>query len=133
MAGAFRPGEGGLHAPYRLRSLKLGPKRIGKQHQPCYAAAFSVLVGSILGEAMGVCRIALASLSLVGLGFLAGCSGNPLGRQAISGSVKVDGVPLEKGTISFQPLENGQTSSGAVIAGGNYSIPRDKGLPPGSY
>ena len=82
---------------------------------------------------MGVCRIALASLSLIGLGLLGGCGGNPLGRNPISGTVKVDGVPLEKGTISFQPLEDGQTSSGAVISGGNYAIPRDKGLPAGSY
>lgn len=51
----------------------------------------------------------------------------------MSGSVKVDGAPLEKGNISFQPLEGGRTSSGAVISKGNFSIPRDKGLPVGKY
>ena len=40
---------------------------------------------------------------------------------------------LDKGNISFQPVNDGQTSTGAVISGGNFSVPRDKGLPPGMY
>lgn len=82
---------------------------------------------------MGVYRIAFALWSVVGLGLLEGCGGNALGRYAISGSVKVDGAPLDKGNISFQPVSDGQTSSGAVISGGIFSVPRDKGLPAGKY
>jgi hypothetical protein len=68
----------------------------------------------------------------IALGLLAGC-GNPLGRYAISGTVTVDGAPLTKGNISFQPTENQPTSSGAVVAGGKFSIPRDSGLAVGKY
>ncbi len=64
---------------------------------------------------------------------LCGCGGDPLGRYAISGSVIVDGAPLAKGNISFQPTDNQPTSSGAVVAGGKFSIPRDGGLVAGKY
>ena len=70
---------------------------------------------------------------MISMGLWVGCSGNSSGRCAISGSVKVDGAPLEKGSIGFQPLEGGKTSSGAIISKGNFSIPRDKGLPVGKY
>jgi hypothetical protein len=80
---------------------------------------------------MAVQRIAIwggAALLLLG-----GCGGDPLGRYAISGSVSVDGTPLAKGNISFQPTENQPTSSGAVVVGGRFSIPRDSGLVVGKY
>jgi len=56
-----------------------------------------------------------------------------LGRQAVSGTVTLDGAPLAQGSISFQPTEQGKTSSGAVVSEGQYSIARDQGLPPGKY
>jgi hypothetical protein len=62
-----------------------------------------------------------------------GCSRDPLGRFAISGSVTLDGTPLEKGNISFQPIEQQPTASGAVVASGKFVIPRDKGLSAGKY
>ena len=80
---------------------------------------------------MAVRRIAIWGLAALLLA--AGCGDNPLGRHAISGSVTVDGQPLAKGNISFQPTENQPTSSGAVIAGGKFSIPRDSGLAVGKY
>src|SRR5439155_5234619 len=58
---------------------------------------------------------------------------DPLGRHAISGTVNVDGVPLEKGRISFQPIEKQPTSEGGVITGGKFNIPREHGLVPGKY
>jgi len=58
---------------------------------------------------------------------------DPLGRRPISGTVTFNGAPLEEGSISFQPLEQGTTSSGAMIRLGKYAITRDKGLPPGKY
>jgi len=78
-------------------------------------------------------RIPIAPLGCAVLWLLSGCGGNPLGRYAISGSVNVDGAPLEKGNISFQPTESQPTSSGAVVAGGKFSIPRDSGLVAGKY
>jgi hypothetical protein len=62
-----------------------------------------------------------------------GCSNDPLGRQAISGSVKVDGAPLTKGNVSFQPTEGQPTAGGAVIKDGHYSVPKDGGLVVGKY
>lgn len=68
---------------------------------------------------------------------LIGCAacGDPHdGRQAVSGSVTFQGKPLDRGTITFLPASPDlPTQSGAAIAGGKYSIPRDKGLVPGKY
>ena len=64
-----------------------------------------------------------------------GCGpGNPLGRRAISGSVTLDGAPLDQGSIQFSPQQQqGGVGSGAVISNGGYTIAADKGLPPGKY
>ncbi|MGE0758461.1 MAG: hypothetical protein AB7O38_15645 [Pirellulaceae bacterium] len=63
-----------------------------------------------------------------------GCgTSDPLGRQAISGEVNVDGQPLKDGSISFEPIEKSVTSSGAMIQEGKYAIIREQGLPPGKY
>jgi len=72
-------------------------------------------------------------LLLITIAACIGCTPNTGGRYAITGTVTLDGSPLEKGNIGFQPLENGRTSSGAVISGGKFTIPADKGLPPGKY
>ncbi|MBN2291813.1 MAG: hypothetical protein JXM70_05275 [Pirellulales bacterium] len=65
---------------------------------------------------------------------LTGCGRNPLGRLAISGKVTLNGQPLEQGNIAFEPTnrQNG-VASGTNIAAGSYSIPTEKGLPPGKY
>lgn len=68
------------------------------------------------------------------LGLVCGCGGgDPLGRRAVSGVVTLDGAPLAKGSISFQPVEQGVTSAGAVITDGAYTISREQGLPKGKY
>lgn len=65
---------------------------------------------------------------------LAGCGKNPLGREPIHGTVVLHGEPLDQGAIEFRPVaKKGGVSSGAVITDGEYSIPSDKGLPPGEY
>ncbi len=65
-----------------------------------------------------------------------GCgSGDDLPRQAISGTVTLDGQPLDKGLIQFFPaaeMENA-LAAGAMIEGGSYSIPQSEGLVPGNY
>ena len=82
---------------------------------------------------MALWRNAVSSLVGLALCALAGCGGDPHGRYAISGSVRVDGAPLATGNISFQPTENQPTSSGAVVTGGKFSIPRQSGLVAGKY
>jgi hypothetical protein len=75
------------------------------------------------------------SALLLAFSLLSGCgSNNPLGRQAVSGKVNLGGKPLERGTISFEPLDQeGGVASGGLIENGRYEIPELKGLPPGSY
>lgn len=61
-----------------------------------------------------------------------GCGSN--GRQAITGTVSLDGKPLETGSISFRSLMNTtENHSGGIIRDGVFEIPSQKGLFPGKY
>jgi hypothetical protein len=71
--------------------------------------------------------IVVASAPIVGCG-----PANPLGRKAISGSVTLDGQPLDKGAIELHPIEGG-VQSGDLIAAGKYSIPTQNGPTVGKY
>lgn len=63
---------------------------------------------------------------------LTGCGGD--GRLGLSGSVTVDGQPLDSGVISFTPAAGTEANSaGTGIEGGRYRIPAEKGLIPGAY
>jgi len=64
---------------------------------------------------------------------LAGCSTDSEGRQAVSGTVRLDGAPVKSGSVNFTPTEGQATAGGAVISDGKYSIPRDNGLLAGKY
>ncbi len=73
------------------------------------------------------------ALSVSLLTALLGCGGdNPLGRKAISGTVKLDGQPLASGAIELHPLEGG-VQSGDLINRGSYSIPAQDGPTLGKY
>jgi len=67
------------------------------------------------------------------IALLPGCSQDSEGRQGVTGSVQVDGAPLQTGNISFTPTEGQATAGGAVISSGKYAIPRDNGLLAGKY
>ena len=75
-----------------------------------------------------LCAALLAALLSTGCG-----TNDPLNRQAVSGTVTLDGTPLEQGVITFQPEAQAVTSGGAAIAAGKYAIPRDQGLVEGKY
>ena len=68
-----------------------------------------------------------------------GCDGatDKFARQAVYGTVTVDGQPLAKGSISFdpdvKPDQKEVVSGGAVITNGSYSIDKAEGLTPGKY
>jgi hypothetical protein len=70
---------------------------------------------------------------------LCGCGGgatDSLPREAVYGTVTLDGKPLERGSISFDPDSQGQAdpvSVGRPIIGGSYSIPKAEGPTPGKY
>ncbi len=76
-----------------------------------------------------------AACSLLAL-TLTGCGGpaDELNRQAVSGQVTLNNQPLDRGSISFDPQdrENGR-SGGATIENGSFTLPKERGLPPGSY
>jgi hypothetical protein len=64
---------------------------------------------------------------------LGGC-GQESTRLAVEGQVTFNGAPLPDGKISFTPLAGTSSpTAGATIRDGNFAVPRDKGLRPGSF
>jgi hypothetical protein len=63
---------------------------------------------------------------------LTGC-GPPSDRLPVTGSVSLDGVPLDSGSIRFSSTGEKMVAAGSMIRDGEYSIPAAKGLPPGTY
>ncbi len=62
-----------------------------------------------------------------------GCSKGD-GRVAISGTVIVDGAPLESAAITFQPVDiHSARGSGGAIQHGKFKLPAHQGLTPGEY
>ncbi|MCA1685447.1 MAG: hypothetical protein LC745_05575 [Planctomycetia bacterium] len=74
------------------------------------------------------------SFAVLGLN-LAGCGGGDnLPREAVSGTVAVEGKPLKTGLITFLPdSPDVTTQGGGNVIEGKYTIPRDQGLVPGKY
>ncbi len=69
----------------------------------------------------------LALLLLISVG----CSD---GRIGASGTVSLDGKPLESGAISFRPApENTSNSSGGQIVQGQFQLAAKHGLGPGKF
>jgi hypothetical protein len=68
------------------------------------------------------------TLSLLALSFLAGCNKTDANRAAVRGEVKLDGRPLERGTILFSPAEGVKgTAAGTEIIAGHYQLPAKAG------
>lgn len=77
--------------------------------------------------------VPLLVLSALGLAGCSGSSGDDLPREAVSGTVTLDGAPLPSGSISFSPDGGGPGGGGGTITDGRFSIAREVGLPPGNY
>ena len=76
-----------------------------------------------------LCLLAIALASAL----FSGC-GDRSGRQAIEGTVSLDGKPLEKGQISFRPQQGtASPSAGGKITSGKFSIAPERGLLPGKF
>jgi hypothetical protein len=72
-------------------------------------------------------------LAALGLFATLGCKPRS-DRLAISGKVTLNGVPLDEGTIRFASARAEKISaSGTTIENGQYRIPQEKGLRPGTY
>jgi hypothetical protein len=78
-------------------------------------------------------RTAIVGLLLAAALVLPGCGDQYGGRMPISGSVTLEGQPLDVGTIIFEPLEKGPTRAQGEVKSGQFSIPRESGLTPGKY
>jgi hypothetical protein len=59
------------------------------------------------------------ALGMAALLALAGCSGND---GKVSGTVTVDGKPLENGSILFVPVDGKTPTTGGSIKEGHYSV-----------
>jgi hypothetical protein len=67
---------------------------------------------------------------------LAGCGegGDNLPREAVSGTVTLDGKPLARGVLQMIPAGQAQgTPCGALIEDGKFAIARRQGPVPGEY
>jgi hypothetical protein len=82
-------------------------------------------------------RVQLLGIASALLILSTGCGpSNP--RREVSGKVLLKGVPLDNGTIDFNPIGGGKegvptTKEGAVITNGEYKILAETGLTPGKY
>ena len=74
-------------------------------------------------------RAALFLVALIGCG-----SSDGLNRQAITGTVSLDGLPIARGAILFEPATQASgTAVGATIQQGTFAISRQEGPVPGDY
>jgi hypothetical protein len=69
------------------------------------------------------------------MALLVGCGSKEKERKAVSGTVKVKGVPLTSGMIQFLPTaeSTATTQATAGILEGKYELPASQGLEPGKY
>lgn len=64
---------------------------------------------------------------------LCGCGGAY--DSYVSGTAMLDGSPLSRGTVAFNPEGQGPSAYGRIESSGEYTIQtgREEGLPPGQY
>lgn len=80
------------------------------------------------------CSAIVCCLTALVLGSCLGCGANTDGRLALSGSVTLDGQPLEEGSISFLSVgSHTKSTTGGSIVDGKYSISAEQGLVAGTY
>ena len=76
------------------------------------------------------CLVAVMACATVAL---TGCGGGH--GASVSGSVTLDGAPLDTGTVAFHPLGGGPTAYGGIHPNGTYRLKTGAGtgVPPGEY
>jgi hypothetical protein len=71
--------------------------------------------------------------AILGVVMFVGC-GPRSDRLEVTGNVKLDGAALDQGSIRFTSTGTEKLiASGATIASGEFILPQEKGLPPGTY
>ncbi len=71
-------------------------------------------------------RLAGTALFLTAVSALAGCGDSSMAQ--VSGSVTVDGQPIDKGAIAFYPVDGKAPTAGGEIKAGAYSVRVPVGL-----
>src|SRR5688572_7739159 len=83
------------------------------------------------------CRLSAYWFSLgflVSLASFTGCSEDSAGnREEVNGKVTFKGQPLASGTIQFSAVAPATGFAGGLISNGEYKVPAEFGLDPGSY
>jgi hypothetical protein len=86
----------------------------------------------ILFDSRATASLMLA-VALIWLPFVSGC-GPHSDRRAVNGKITVNGAALDEGEIRFASVGGEKVSaSGTHIENGQYQIPQEKGLRPGTY
>jgi len=57
----------------------------------------------------------------------------PVGLHAVSGTVTVDGLPLQRGAVSFSRRDGDAFEAMAYVNDGRFGLPRKHGLAVGTY
>lgn len=82
-------------------------------------------------------RLGVVAAALwIGLGAIFfGVGGDDPSRVLLSGSVKIDGQPLDHGTIYFLPVSSATepTSGSALVDHGEFAVSDDASMTPGTY
>jgi len=63
---------------------------------------------------------------------VAGCGGSGIERVEVSGTITLDGKPVESGSVLLIPLKGGPTA-GRAFTGGEFHIGQSDGPSPGPY
>jgi hypothetical protein len=70
---------------------------------------------------------------MMGVLALAGC-GPSSDRLEVTGRIALDGAPIDQGSIRFTSTSSEKlVASGAMIEQGEFTVPQEKGLVPGTY
>jgi hypothetical protein len=80
--------------------------------------------------------VPLEFLAVLLVSCLPGCgeAHDKLPREAVSGTVTLDGQPLPRGVLQMNPAnQKDGTACGALIEDGKFTIPREQGPVPGEY
>lgn len=80
-------------------------------------------------QSSGIFAPVVISMALL---LIVGCGGKP---AKVSGTVSVDGTPLEQGSVTFAPTGGGMRATGIIQSDGSYQLQtnRDVGLEVGEY
>jgi hypothetical protein len=75
--------------------------------------------------------VVLLAIALATVG--CGAAKDPHGRLPLSGTILLQGKPLDAGTIEFLPSDPKRSGARTIIRAGKYQVPREQGVPPGTY